>query len=767
MSNKRKTSIDCTHLLNFKTNIPFDLQSSASISSSSSSRRNHRKNYSQRKHDPKKQAAQREENWTRQKLQSSFYLHSSASHSFVLKRTPALPSKDSQLKARYLKLHGLTNKQNSNLADAVVDWDVVQTVKVQVPTSSSTNEAVDASISTCSICLSSFVAPRITKCGHIFCYPCILRHFHVSNGDNAMNLPSANAKVAPSNISRRRDSIAKCPCCSNYIYLSELRPVEFASVQAPFCRRSINKSMTFHKCHRKKGGLVPYLPFDIDGRCVRSRNNTNRNHNNPNSDQNESDKKMSLSIRKRDEPNDIPSVKSADAPYCRFNYMDVSAYIQNLQNDLTSLQHDMQSVIEMYSNLRGSMKSKGDVNGNLDRYFINMALEAVQAEHDGAVSWSNEQRILANEQESRYANLNKVKVLPFHAESNYNDQLSRIDEKKDRSNSNASFGNENKNEKKKATSRPRSNSMQLVPGMSYLDNDCVQFYQATDGQLCFLCGFNLKCLAYEFMDKDPARKVAVEEQQKSSDIGVAAAASAQNTDCRPPFPDTIHGQIIDIQTLHVTPEVRRRYPFTAHLPLYIDINLVEINLTQFLTQKTRDHFRSELDQRKKKRQAQKNSERKAKKKAEREEHERIERLKEGMQRIDVNDEFFHAPVIPATNQAEIFTGDTFGPSISSSQANADRSQSVSEVSYANSIHRSYGSVCASNGFFPQLDSSNDSAFPSLGSSLSNSNSSSSSPTQTKTRNSPKVVKSHSPWAAKSKKKDKVVLFSSGGRRGYA
>ena len=551
-----------------------------------------------------------------------------------------------------------------------------------------------------------------------------------------------------------------------------MRPVEFVTVQSPFSgggSAPLSISMTFQKCHRKKNGLVPYLPFQTD---------TTKQHNNNYVNQNDENNKSTshlISIRKRDEPNDIPSVKSSDAPYCRFNYMDISTHIRHLQNDLTSLRNDMETIDEMYKNLKGSsMKHKDDMNNNdtnLDKYFISMSLEAVQAEYDAAVSLSDEQTKLTNEQESRYANINKVKVAPYSF-INGDGFCCKLG-KKARSNSIDSIEkeNESKSQKKKAKSRPRSKSMQLIPGTTYLDDDCVQFYQAIDGQLCFLCGFNLKCLAYEFMDKDLSIKSS-SEKKKIGDNGVSSNKSASETNpVRPPFPDSIHGQIVDVQTVHLTPEVRRRMAFTSHLPLYIDINLVEINLTQYLSPKTQERFRCELEQRKKKRQAQRNSERKAKKKAEREEHERIERLKQGMQRIDINDEFFHAP--SAIHQDEDFTGDAFGPSILSSQVNSYSAQSAQAISHPNSIHRTYGSVCASNGFFPQLDATNDSVFPSLGSSASRSSgsSSSSSINPVKTNNysgqSSKGLKTQSTWATKSKKKDKVLLFSSGARRSYA
>ena len=804
MPNTRKTSIDCTHLLNFKTSIPSDTVSS---SSTSSSRRNYKNKHKQRKHDPKKQAAEREEKWTRQKLQSSFFLHSSASHSFVLARSPSklhhqqqqqqrgngngnncshntsLPSE----KPRYLRLHGLTQQNSSNDADAVVDWDAVRIVKVQVPTTSYAHkDYVDAAISTCTICLDSFAAPRITKCGHVYCYSCILRHFHVSDNDNSMKklLAASTSAVTGSMNHRHRESIAKCPCCFNFIQLSEMKPVQFVTVQSPFRSSSNgssgngatakNVSMTFRKCHRKKGGLVPYLPFQTD---------TETNSGSPSKSAGDND---TVSIRKRVEANDIPSIKANDAPYCRFNYIDVTTYIQHLQNDLSSLQSEMESIIQMYKNLNIGMgnsattqaSSKIANNGNLDRYFVSMALEAVKGEHDAAVACSEEQLSLMNEQESRYANLNKVKVTPFQMNTVIqvkNDKSANTTSvmNKDRSNSVCSVdSSESTKQKKKNNHRPRSNSMHLVPGTTYLDKDHVQFYQAVDGQLCFLCGFNLKCLAYEFMDKGPAKKITSGESKCELD------SNNESIQIRPPFPDVIHGQIIDVQTVHLTSEVRKRMPFTSHLPLYVDINLVELNLTQYLSPKTRDHFRGELEQRKKKRQAQRNSERKAKKKAQREEYERIEKLKEGMQSIDVNDEFFRA-VLPETQQLqeeEVLVGEAFGPSISSTTASSS-SQTIStstpklpEVSYANTIQRSYGSVCASNGFFPQVDASNDSAFPSLGASAFPSLSTpSGTPVKAKNDSSQlsKIMKTQSPWVAKSKKKDKVVLFSTGGRRGYA
>ena len=812
---RRQTSIDCNHLLNFKQHQSQKLYSSSSASSNKG-RRNHKK----QQYDPKKQAAERAERWTREKLNSSFYLHSSASHSFVVTRSKVEKEKGLE-KPRYLRSYshgGGGNSSENNDADSVVDWDMVRLVKVQVQLQNQTQAQISnggmnhdqEALSTCAICLSSFVSPRITKCGHVYCYQCILRHFHVTESKREKKLH------------RPSDSVAKCPCCFTYIQLSELRPVLFTTVQSPNRVASGGSrggasnqiSMTFRKCHRKRNGMVPFLPYQLKPHIMSSSESHHRHSSN--------DK---VTIRKREDPNDIPTIDNPDAPYCRFNYLDIQTYIQHLKSDLSSLQCEMKFVTDLYNSFPGSKSisirsnmsssksnsSSVDITGNLDRYFITMAMEAVQVEHNLALSIVEEQTKLKNEQESQFLQIQRVKIVPYH----YNDlenihtgkrakaiskeeisiakvEDNAVDTTPTKSSPSASMNDSYDNDKNESSSkkpkrRPRANSMYLTPGTMYLDNDCVQFYQAVDGQLCFLCGFNIKCLAYEFMDKELSRDNSELLQQQEQDSKSRNSSNSNNnnsnnknhkisnvknnnhsnksrnklTHPRPPFPDFIQGQIVDVQTVHLTPDARRRMPFLSHLPLYIDVNLVELNLTQHLSHKTREHFKNELEQRKKKRQAQRNSERKAKKKAEKEEYYRIESLKKGMQRIDINDEFFHAVARPSSIEEDekVAEGEDFGPSLSSLTSNAVPSQNISS---SDQIHRSYGSVCASNGFFPKLDASNSTAFPSLSISASTAP----SVQANDSNNEATKVQKMSPMP-KSKKKSKVVLFSSGGRRGYS
>ena len=67
--------------------------------------------------------------------------------------------------------------------------------------------------SNCPICLSTPVAPRMAKCGHIFCLPCLIRYMHST--DDASPLPEKRARWK------------KCPICYDSVYISETRPVRW------------------------------------------------------------------------------------------------------------------------------------------------------------------------------------------------------------------------------------------------------------------------------------------------------------------------------------------------------------------------------------------------------------------------------------------------------------------------------------------------------------------------------------------------------------
>ncbi|PWW74811.1 hypothetical protein C7212DRAFT_358672 [Tuber magnatum] len=91
--------------------------------------------------------------------------------------------------------------------DDPLPWNLV----LQVLASAKTQQP------TCPICLSTPVAPRMSKCGHIFCLPCLIRY-----------MASVEDAKSPS---ERRPKYKKCVICMDSVYLVESRPVRFFAGQ--------------------------------------------------------------------------------------------------------------------------------------------------------------------------------------------------------------------------------------------------------------------------------------------------------------------------------------------------------------------------------------------------------------------------------------------------------------------------------------------------------------------------------------------------------
>lgn len=88
-------------------------------------------------------------------------------------------------------------------ADVHLDWASVLQVLVSAQTQAAS----------CPICLSIPVAPRMARCGHIFCLPCLIRYMHSSDGEE--------------HVPDKKPRWKKCPICWDSIYASESRPVRW------------------------------------------------------------------------------------------------------------------------------------------------------------------------------------------------------------------------------------------------------------------------------------------------------------------------------------------------------------------------------------------------------------------------------------------------------------------------------------------------------------------------------------------------------------
>ncbi|KAK6070268.1 RING-15 protein [Seiridium cupressi] len=92
-------------------------------------------------------------------------------------------------------------------ADKHLDWNDVQQIIASTESQSTS----------CPICLSEPVAPRMARCGHIFCLPCMIRFLNSTSDDESS--------------SRKETRWKKCPICEDTFKMAETRPVRFYAGQ--------------------------------------------------------------------------------------------------------------------------------------------------------------------------------------------------------------------------------------------------------------------------------------------------------------------------------------------------------------------------------------------------------------------------------------------------------------------------------------------------------------------------------------------------------
>lgn len=101
--------------------------------------------------------------------------------------------------------------------DSLVDWQQIEQVVIR-----------SAEEPQCPICLFPPVAAKMTKCGHVYCWPCILHYLALSDKE-----------------------WRKCPICYDAVRLKDLR----STVSWPYHEYQLHETVDFQLMCRRKGSL--------------------------------------------------------------------------------------------------------------------------------------------------------------------------------------------------------------------------------------------------------------------------------------------------------------------------------------------------------------------------------------------------------------------------------------------------------------------------------------------------------------------------------
>jgi hypothetical protein len=740
---------------------------------------------------------------SRKKISAQMFpLHSSPDHAFVISRCCGVSTQQTsnhtlqQSISQETSTGSSKNISNTNTItttnytfqgpDRPVSWESVRIVKCFTPITHTSvnncdtdneNPPVAPAFIPCPICLDdNCVCPRITKCGHTFCYTCILYHIQTYN-DKTTN--------------------PKCPCCSLPIYMNDLRPIQIIPIQSPATMSSSkhrwNEStaavstntattMRFMKLHRYKYCHTSYIPHPNEPRRL--------------------------------SPNAIPChTIDNDAVYAKFNYLHVPTYQQLLQSNLNELLSSLrqQQQQQQQSHARRSMSMMEDMvfglaiqsiqsqlnhnnpainqqpyhselqlqqqYSNVGSGFYTLQIPSliyhhgrINNNHNGETEAENQNSPTAKQEHSPCHNIDHLDATTtLESVSTSWDYSNNNDGDNNNNNNNSKNNNNNTNETHRfpdplQRQRDRGNSITSIQscstsnshhkqdhqsnhldaaketiatmngGSMYATDEEYILYQAYDGSLCFLSGFNMNCLRTEFATTITftnnnsfdcsMEQLSIQNQIWDADNdpnGIsnqnspAASNQLQNHRAtRPPLPDTVEGSIVDIERVLLTPEMRERRRFLSHIPLYSEVCFVEIDINHLLSSRTKHVYKKEFMKRQQTRLAREKAEQREDELLQQLEQEKINERKARIQRIDPMDDFFQPVIQVHDNFAEPnMLSEDFGPAISLNTATT-----ASSVTTLPGI--SFSQACQSGELFPSLFAApTEMNFPALGSSPPN------------------------------------------------
>lgn len=426
---------------------------------------------------------------------------------------------------------------NCSNPDKMLQWEDVAAVKY----------SASAPVR-CPICLESPpLCPQITTCGHIYCFPCILRYLMMGEEDH------------------KGEHWKKCPFCSVMISCKDLFTVSISSVK----QYTTGETIEFTLLSRAKTSVIPFekgqcslgaLPYSIDGHCNAFSKFTLT-----------SDAELS-SNRAADELTcwieRVHAEGGEDAELLPYAYEAVDqleqrkkAWIEHRSSEYLSNsppvkhQYMLQTKAHTGKLKVDSFDSRGEDESMETKSSNDIAFSDCESSKDitGISQSTNLGQMLTQK-----ANVQEGDMLELPtAEEFFPDTLDYWETQR-------SDGGPEKLQNLKYLG-----DKDVCKQLEHIDSangESYSFYQAADGQLLVLHPLNMKCLLHHYGSYDS-------------------------------LPPSICGRILELETVTQTEGMRKRYRYLSHFPLTATFKLCEIDLSNILPASAFSPFSDEIEKR--------------------------------------------------------------------------------------------------------------------------------------------------------------------------
>ncbi|XP_031551488.1 RING finger protein 10-like [Actinia tenebrosa] len=417
--------------------------------------------------------------------------------------------------------------------DILVDWSLIEQVRI-----------FSHEVSSCPICLYPPTAAKITRCGHVYCWSCILHYLSLSE-----------------------KSWHKCPICFESINKKDLKSVIameshcFAvgqTITMRLMKKMKNATLVLPKSQWKERELIPFNINDSVDTCyskllLASPEDVLQQV----IEKEESALSVQYMEAKMEQSSELCFIESAN--------LELKARKDELTKSMKSVEEVVESLekVSLHSSDEDSSGSKEEENLGWNVYLP--ASNCIQDVGEYEAAFSDDEDVKSSEvHDADQKTDNLVAKDTVECNSDIIEQASNEAAQEASTLTAVKEGCESTNETVHVALNGNKKPWQ--------ENQYYYFYQAEDGQNIFLHPINARCLIKEY-------------------------GSLENC------PEYISAKILEMEAITQTEESRKRYRYLKHLPLTCEFVICELEIKPpLISSNTLECFKGEIQKRKQRRQ---------------------------------------------------------------------------------------------------------------------------------------------------------------------